>query len=260
MIRVIGLSVFYIAVGLFLFGFVDLNTFLPKRAISGAKGAGFAVVELFTSEGCSSCPPADEVLERLQKEIGDQPIYLLAYHVDYWDRLGWKDTFSSSAYSDRQGEYGRWFNLSTIYTPQVVVNGQEEFVGTDESRIRKSILAQLVVKPSAILRLEHQKDDTGVKVTYHAEGTIKNTSLLIAIVQKSGHSNVVRGENAGRGLSHVQIVRSIQIVNLNATGIGNTSIKLPKDLDGQQWEVLGLIQDKSNGKILGAAKVIASDK
>src|SRR5882757_10188754 len=92
---------------------------------------GFAVVELFTSEGCSSCPSADALVAAVQKENKDQPVYILAFHVDYWDRLGWKDAFSDAAYSDRQRAYASWLRLSSIYTPQVVVNGRKEFVGSD---------------------------------------------------------------------------------------------------------------------------------
>src|SRR4051794_1074580 len=80
------------------------------------EGNGFALVELFTSEGCSSCPPADELVAKVQKEVGDKAIYILAYHVDYWDRLGWKDAFSSADYTKRQNEYAHWLNLPQIYT------------------------------------------------------------------------------------------------------------------------------------------------
>src|ERR1700709_1958776 len=100
---------------------------------------GFAVVELFTSEGCSSCPAADDVVAKVQNENNDKPVYILAYHVDYWNRLGWKDVFSDAAYSKRQNQYAAWLNLESIYTPQVVVNGNKEFVGSQESTLRSVI-------------------------------------------------------------------------------------------------------------------------
>src|ERR1700730_14813133 len=104
---------------------------------------GFAVVELFTSEGCSSCPPADELVARIQKENNDQPVYILAFHVDYWNNLGWKDSFSSSAFSKRQNQYADWLNLRSVYTPQVILNGRKEFVGSDEGLLRNAIKAGL---------------------------------------------------------------------------------------------------------------------
>ncbi len=104
-----------------------------------AVNKGFAVVELFTSEGCSSCPPADELVARIQKEYKDQPVYILAFHVDYWNRLGWRDVFSNAGYSARQSEYAKYLNLPQVYTPQIVVNGKKEFVGSEEGTLRDAI-------------------------------------------------------------------------------------------------------------------------
>src|SRR5579859_6695441 len=112
---------------------------------------GFAVVELFTSEGCSSCPAADALVATVQKEDKDLPVYILSFHVDYWDRLGWKDAFSDAAYSDRQREYARWLRLSSVYTPQVVVNGHQEFVGSDAVKLREAISNGLQATPKASL-------------------------------------------------------------------------------------------------------------
>src|ERR1700712_5296387 len=108
---------------------IALTSFINKKHTTTTSGdKGFAVIELFTSEGCSSCPPADAVIAKVEKESADKPIYILAFHVDYWNRLGWKDVFSSAAYSARQNQYAQWLNLSSVYTPQVVVNGRTEFV------------------------------------------------------------------------------------------------------------------------------------
>src|SRR6187455_337133 len=90
---------------------------------------GFALVELFTSEGCSSCPPADAILEEVQKKYIDKNVLVVAYHVDYWDKLGWKDIFSNAFFTERQEYYSNIFRLNSIYTPQVVINGRKEFVG-----------------------------------------------------------------------------------------------------------------------------------
>jgi hypothetical protein len=100
------------------------NRHLDVKYKANHQMKGFAVVELFTSEGCSSCPPADDLVAKIQKENNDQPVYILAFHVDYWNNLGWKDSFSSSAFSKRQNQYADWLNLRSVYTPQVIVNGR----------------------------------------------------------------------------------------------------------------------------------------
>src|SRR5215831_9324057 len=103
------------------------------------RSSGFAVVELFTSEGCSSCPSAEALMARTQEEDRDLPVYCLAFHVDYWDRQGWKDVFSSPAFTDRQRQYSNWLRLNEIYTPQAVVNGRTEFVGSDAASLSRAI-------------------------------------------------------------------------------------------------------------------------
>jgi len=107
---------------------------------------GFAVVELFTSEGCSSCPPADEILAKIAREYPDN-VYVLGFHVDYWDRLGWRDIYSSADYTHRQQKYAQLFNLNSIYTPQAIVNGKHEFVGSNESSLRSAIEEGLAATP-----------------------------------------------------------------------------------------------------------------
>src|ERR1700761_8258700 len=113
-----------------------------KTTVKAAE-KGFAVIELFTSEGCSSCPPADALVARVQKESNGKPVYILAFHVDYWNRLGWKDVFSSAEYSERQSEYAKYLKLESVYTPQVIVNGKKEFVGSEESTLQNSVSAAL---------------------------------------------------------------------------------------------------------------------
>src|ERR1700759_1790171 len=115
---------------------------------------GFALVELFTSEGCSSCPPADEAVGRLNG--WKKNVYILSFHVDYWNYLGWKDMFSNSAYSARQQNYGDLFHLNSIYTPQIVVNGNVQFVGSDETKLRATIENDLKEIPKAELQLKIQ--------------------------------------------------------------------------------------------------------
>ena len=132
------------------------------------RSAGFSVVELFTSEGCSSCPPADKVLATIKEAYANDPVFILSYHVDYWDRLGWKDVFSKPAFSARQYQYVQWLNLSSAYTPQVVVNGVKEFVGSQEYMLRNIITNDLKNKAVVQLELKTIKvTDDQIKIMYN---------------------------------------------------------------------------------------------
>ncbi len=229
-----------------------INGKLSKKVSSDNKG--FAVVELFTSEGCSSCPPADELVAKIQKESWDKPVYILAFHVDYWNRLGWKDQFSSAEYSKRQNDYANYLHLQSVYTPQIVVNGKTEFVGSEEGTLRNAIKSSLQKTPSAQLALSVSNiDQNQASLKYSTEGTDKNTVLQVAILQKNAQTKVERGENEGRTLSHVQIVRKLQKVILNGNS-GTVNIALPHGFDVQNWEIIGFLQNTSTGAVTGAAR------
>jgi hypothetical protein len=214
---------------------------------------GFAVVELFTSEGCSSCPPADELVSRIEKEIKDQPIYILAYHVDYWNRLGWKDVFSSAEYSNRQSQYAEWLHSGSVYTPQIVVNGQKEFIGSEEGILRNAIQSNLQKAATTALNFSDVKiSDNKVTLQYHTGATEGNTSLILAVVEKAAQSHVKSGENSGRTLSHVQIVRQLQTIDLNGKHEGNSNVAIPQGLNTKNLELIGFLQNQTNGEILAA--------
>ena len=222
-------------------------------AASADSARGFAVVELFTSEGCSSCPPADQVLAKVQHDLGDKAVYILAFHVSYWDKLGWKDAFSDPAWTQRQGSYATWLHLPSVYTPEVVVNGRTEFVGSEETRLRQTITGDLQQASNTTLALDHvQKTPTQVSIDYQTNGT---GNLLFALIQKNATTNVQRGENAGATLSHVQIVRSLLTLSLASAGNkGTARLTLPEGLDGQQLEVIAFVQNKETGLISAGAK------
>jgi len=241
-------------VTLFVAFFVNYNNIYAEVHVQKTDGKGFAVLELFTSEGCSSCPPADELIAKIENESKAKAIYILAFHVDYWNRLGWKDAFSDADYSKRQVQYGRWLNQPQINTPQVIVNGDAEFVGSDETAIRKAIAEQLAVKTASTLTLQAHQDNDVLNVNYQTVKSKKKLCLLIAVVQKAAQSKVERGENAGRTLAHVQIVRKLQNAPIAQIGKGTISIALPKGFNNQTWEVLGLVQDENDGEILAAAQ------
>lgn len=240
---------FFVLTSFLIISAFSLSACMGQDTLKNAGGNGFAVLELFTSEGCSSCPPADELVAKIQQETAGKEVYLLAYHVDYWDRLGWKDAFSNADYSGRQSQYASWLNTTQIYTPQIVINGRSEFVGSDGSAIRHAIVEQLAINREVTLGLKVHQD--GV-VEYQVTGAQKGSDLVIAIVRKEAQSKVARGENAGRSLSHVQIVSALQVEPIKTKG--STKVKLPKGFDTDNWEVLGLIQNHNNGSISAAAR------
>lgn len=223
-----------------------------KSQVIAKEGNGFVVAELFTSEGCSSCPPADKLVEKIQTENPGKSIYILAFHVDYWNRLGWKDRFSDAAYTERQRRYAEWLHLETVYTPQLVINGQSEFIGSGENAAVKAITAGLAQPSQKTLTLHAAVEGNTVHVDFQAANE-KNAELVLALVQRSATSEVKAGENAGRQLSHVQIVRQLHYQNVNNPK--TITLNLPNDFMAKGWELTGFIQDKKDGRITAAARI-----
>jgi hypothetical protein len=180
-------------------------------------GRRAVIVELFTSEGCSSCPPADALLKKLDQEqpVRGALVITLSEHVDYWDRLGWKDPFSSPVYSRRQEAYGRHFHLDSVYTPQVVIDGTSEALGSDAGQIsaaiRQSIKAdKLEVQISPVFKNSRGVASVHVQVDPSANSAARGDArLMIALAENAVVSHVLRGENGGRKLDHVAVVRSL---------------------------------------------------
>lgn len=223
-----------------------------KKIQTMENSKGFAVVELFTSEGCSSCPPADELIEKIERDNKNQQIYIMAFHVDYWDHQGWKDKFSDRKFSERQRQYAEWLGLRTIYTPQIVINGTTEHVGSDQGPIVRAISSGLDQQVENTLVLDGKVEDGKLKVEYKGAGEEKGSEVVLALVQKTAHSNVNAGENSGRSLSHVQIVRGLHRVDLSSRK--SITMNLPDDFDEKGWELIGFVQQKTNGHITAAAK------
>jgi len=248
-VKIFGL-VAVLAVAVTLSAFINVR--LTER--TSVETRGFALVELYTSEGCSSCPPADALVAKIEKESADKPVYILAYHVDYWNHLGWKDQFSSADYSKRQKDYAHYLKTDGIYTPQIVVNGRTEFVGSEEGKLRNAISTNLQSASSTKISLE--ATDINLKqatLKYNINNADKNAILQVAIVEKAATSKVAAGENSGRTLAHVQIVRKLQQVNLHGD-TGSVDVALPDGFNGKTWEVIGFVQNKSNGAVTGAAR------
>jgi hypothetical protein len=179
------------------------------------------LVELFTSEGCSSCPPADALLRRLEgmKTEAGQRIVTLSEHVTYWNRLGWADPFSAENLTQRQTDYGSRFHLDEVYTPQMVVNGDREMVGNDGAAVQQALRAQ--AKPTTlkldILSIEMPEQDPGagatpyLRVRYSLSGELplQGLDVYAVLADDQDTTQVRRGENAGRTLTHVSVVRSL---------------------------------------------------
>jgi len=224
---------------------VDSKKMKEKQAL--VESDGFAVVELFTSEGCSSCPAADDLVSKIQKE-NNQDVFILSYHVDYWNRLGWKDEFSKAAFSERQKQYARSMALKGVYTPQIVVNGTIEFVGSNEERLRSSIKNS---QSKSSLSITTQNIDGGVKLSYSG-GSNKPMLLNIALVQPEAYTNVGRGENSGRKLHHVNIVRELKTINTSDES-GSIDMQIPKELANLPLKLIAFTQQKDDMKIVSVA-------
>ncbi|MBC7557247.1 MAG: DUF1223 domain-containing protein [Chryseobacterium sp.] len=204
------------------------------------------VLELFTSEGCSSCPPADKLVEELQNKNLDNVI-ILAYHVDYWDRLGWKDTFSQKKFSERQNWYYSIFNLNSIYTPQIVVDGQRQFVGSERGVLNNALENKNLASSEDGIKIKILNSENGmVSVEYNLENVNPEENLNFALVQNHAITQVKRGENSNRKLSHVDIVREFKTISPEKSGnidLNNVNL-IPKD-----FHVIAFLQNKKTGKI-----------
>jgi len=225
------------------------------RADDGTSSAsGVAVVELYTSEGCSSCPPADGVLATLEGQSAS--VYALEFHVDYWDDLGWPDPFSSADWTRRQQAYARSFEARSLYTPQMIVAGTDAFIGSDRARAEADI-ARSLARPAPVHISVHSRaaDTDTVTVDFEALTSPPDATVSIAVVQHEAVTNVRAGENAGRTLRHVNIVRALAMARPPASTV---TIRVPPSLNRSEGEVIAFVQEEGREgvgmPILGAAR------
>jgi hypothetical protein len=217
------------------------------------------LVELFTSEGCSSCPPADELLRQISgRKIADGQLVIgLSEHVSYWNGLGWKDPYSSEQYTNRQNGYGAHFGLDSVYTPQMVVNGREQFIGSDRGALQAALTAETGRKGIGLHIISAQVTGKDVAFSYSAEGLPVNSSLqlMAAIADDTDRSNVLRGENSGRALTHVSVARVLAPLGaLHATEGHTVSLPLPPSFTGNTGVGHHLVlfaQQTGDGAVLG---------
>lgn len=242
----------------FLFAVLTLSVFFmgfvsTENKKTGAE-KGFALIELFTSEGCSSCPSADALVAKVLAENKDKPVYVLGYHVDYWNRLGWKDIYSKPEFSKRQRQYASLLHAQ-VYTPQIVVNGETAFVGSNNSALKKAIGTNLLESTGENVMLTGKlSTQNGLAVNYQVKGTTENEVLYLALVKKTAVSEVKSGENSGRELKHVNIVESLQAVPLKNSK-GSVNIRLNNNTMANA-EVIGFIQDTGSGHVKAVSKCV----
>lgn len=197
------------------------------------------LVELFTSEGCSSCPPGDRLLEQL-----DPQAVVLGEHVDYWDHQGWRDRFSSHAFTERQENYARWFGLDSPYTPQMVVDGAAELNGSDNRRAAEEI-AKAAARPKAHIELTAD----GGRLLVRVSGAPDAGDVMLAFAENSAASQVKAGENRGRELHHVAIVRALRKIGSVKRGELFTTHIDP----GPGQRVVVFVQEPVQRRVIGAA-------
>jgi hypothetical protein len=215
--------------------------------------APVAVLELFTSQGCSSCPPADDLLGKYTVRVNEN-IFPLSFHVDYWNYLGWKDIYSMPAYSERQKKYASVLDLQSIYTPQLVINGNKECVGSNEATVANDV--KEILKQPAAVRISGEATirENSVAVACSVEGDFKNNVLNIALVEIKSSVPVKAGENNGATLNHYNVVRAWKVIN-TVSEKNNLVVELPKDVSRANTKIILYTQNKETYKITGATQL-----
>jgi hypothetical protein len=241
-----------------------------SSAASGAAGPPVPiVVELFTSEGCSSCPPADGFLQKLveTQPVAGAQIIALGEHVDYWDRQGWKDRFASASLTSRQQVYGARFNTDSVYTPQMIVDGRSEFVGSDVTAARRALdRAAAILHGRVHIALDDSRNVGTAANGGRALAIAVTTSdlppnadradVMIAVTEDRLRSDVTRGENRGRVLTHAAVVRYLGPKGEAAPDVESTvraEIPIASDWQRSQLQIVAFVQERRSRTILAAA-------
>jgi hypothetical protein len=234
----------------------------------GAAARVPVIVELFTSEGCSSCPPADALLAELasRQPLGSAEVIALEEHVDYWDQQGWRDPFSSAAWTARQYEYAERLDNGNPYTPEMVVDGMEGFVGSRGAVARQEIERAAAIKKTRIEISEIspvQARAVAFKVSVERLSGLApqdTAEILLAITESGLHSAVKAGENAGEELRHSPVVRELKVIGVMAKNgeeefQAQPAVKLDAKWTLENLRAVVFVQEKKNRRILGAAAV-----
>ncbi|HMG33265.1 MAG TPA: DUF1223 domain-containing protein [Blastocatellia bacterium] len=222
------------------------------------------LVELFTSEGCSSCPPADRVLTDLDEKqpINGVQIVTMSEHVDYWNRLGWRDPFSSADFSRRQSEYARVLGIDDVYTPQMVVDGRTEFVGSNVAAARDAIAKAAHTQKTVVNASVKKSTPRSVQVVIEVpdpRGIASNeTADVVLCITESGLlSDVSRGENRGRKLSHSGVVRKLIVAGAvqGKSFAGEKTVELDPKWKPQNLRAVAFVQERASRRVVGATEI-----
>ena len=214
------------------------------------------LVELFTSEDCSSCPPADALLRTLDstQPVPGVQLIVLGEHVDYWDDLGWKDAYSSHAFTLRQQTYADRLHLASPYTPQMVADGNFEFLGSDRQRANQAF-AKASALPKVAVRISSIKIENG-KLSAHVEADSlpSRAEVFVALALEHAQSQVLHGENGGRHLEHVAVARNLTNVGRAAKGEAfSKDVSIATTMPDLSYRLIAFVQEPNQGRVLGAA-------
>jgi hypothetical protein len=242
---------------------------LVPLAVAADRTPTPVIVELFTSEGCSSCPAADRLLSRLEQTqpVAGAQVIAIEEHVDYWNQLGWNDPFSSPQYRARQNDYAMAFKASNIYTPQMVVNGLVEFVGSDMDRAYREIgtAAQAETTQIALGTSPNSKDPQLLDLSVHltnlkAGNKPRAASVYLAITENNLATFVHGGENAGHTVRHSAVVRSFGVIGTADSKLANggqlvSTLRLPPEWKRENLRAVVFVQERESLHITGASVV-----
>lgn len=254
---------FTMIIGFFALG-SQMNAQVPqaptvevKNPASAARKS-FVLLELYTSEGCPTCPPADAHLARLEREqpIADTEIITLALHVDYWNSLAWKDVYSSPMFSRRQQIYSLALKTNQSYTPQMIVDGQIEFTGSNAAKARKAILEASKTIKAAIAITPHT---AGCKIEITGIPAHETATVFLAITEDNLASNRKSGQNSNKKVEHISVVRELKSLGMLAAAQTNleidTALQVQSAWKKENLKLVVFVQENASRRILGASRI-----
>ena len=218
------------------------------------------LVELFTSEGCSTCPPADKLLAKLDElqPVAGVTVIALEEHVDYWDHQGWRDPFSSADFTARQQRYAGLLHIESPYTPEMVIDGRSEFVGNDSQRALRELSSAAQSPKTPVHIVVKDKAADRILLTVNVDATKGSGDVLLAIAETGLASDVARGENAGRNVKHSAVVRKLSTIGKLKSGepfSAEPVVKLAKQWKPENLRAVVFVEDGASRKVLGAAEI-----
>jgi hypothetical protein len=222
------------------------------------------LVELFTSEGCSTCPPADKLLADLERNqpVNGVHVIILGEHVDYWNHLGWKDPFSSAQFSQRQTDYARALGIEDVYTPQMIVDGRAQFVGSSLPKALEAIAKAATVPKASLAMAIKTVAPNSINVTIQVKNVPDvsrgdKAEVVLAVVENGLMSKVTRGENSGRALTHSAVTRKLIKVGPIEQGDVNRTVTLRLDPEWKpkNLKVVAFVQQRARRGVLGVSAI-----